>query len=184
MESRWPQSRGADAPSTGGAVQLRGRSAAGPTHPKPAGPCNCGAVRVRGHAYPKKHTLVVAVELRGRRTLNRRGRAPAGPNRCGAANLQGGRTLNRRGHAVAGPHRCGAGTDPKPVGPCSYGAVRVRGHANPKSHTMVCSPGRHSVAGPTHPKPAGPCIYDAAPLRGRQTLNRRGQKAAFSSPRA
>ena len=183
MESRWPQSRGADAPSTGGAVQLRGRSAAGPTHPKPAGPCNCGAVRVRGHAYPK-NTLVVAVELRGRRTLNRRGRAPAGPNRCGAANLRGGRTLNRRGHAVAGPHRCGAGTHPKPVGPCSYGAVRVRGHANPKSHTMVCSPGRHSVAGPTHPKPAGPCIYDAAPLRGRQTLNRRGQKAAFSSPRA
>ena len=32
---------------------LGGRGPAGPTHPKPAGPCSCGAVQLRGHANPK-----------------------------------------------------------------------------------------------------------------------------------
>ena len=40
-------------PCSCGAVQLPRRTAAGPTHPKPAGPCSCEAVQLPGHANPK-----------------------------------------------------------------------------------------------------------------------------------
>ena len=47
---------GRKAPSVGLANALArcpgNHEAAGPKHPKPAGPCNCGAVQVRGHAAP------------------------------------------------------------------------------------------------------------------------------------
>ena len=63
-------------------MNLWGRTAAGPTHPKPAGPRSCGAAQLRGHANPKCHTLLRSPGSRtatGPTHLNRRGRAAAGP---------------------------------------------------------------------------------------------------------
>ena len=59
------------------------RTAAGPAHPKPAGPCSCGATQLRGRANPKWHTLVHSP---GSRTAAGPAHPkPAGPSSCGAA---------------------------------------------------------------------------------------------------